>query len=145
MIDLLKKRQRIDQRILQVQSIMTHLESLCSELDTKISDEWKKKQEVKLGLTEAVKKALQEPIPIPITAVEVKQRMESSGFDFNKYSNPLAAIHNVLKRLVVSGQVKAEVQPNKKKKYLWLTPVLQLLEALQLMLKASSSPGGAKS
>ncbi len=59
--------------------------------------------------------------------------MEGKGFDFSKYSNPLASIHTVLQRLVKSGKVKVVPQKAGKKAYQWITVIDGLLAILQTM------------
>src|SRR5215469_13777837 len=41
--------------------------------------------------------------PEPLTPVEVRDRLVRQGFALTKYSNPLATIHSVLKRLAKQG------------------------------------------
>ena len=43
----------------------------------------------------------------PMTAIQVRNSLDAAGLDFTKYSNGLAAIHTVLKRLAESGEVAA--------------------------------------
>jgi hypothetical protein len=46
-----------------------------------------------------------------ISAVQVRQALQSAGFDFSQYtSNPLSSIHTTLKRLV--GADEAEIKPD---------------------------------
>jgi hypothetical protein len=53
-----------------------------------------------LGLTDAIRKALQTEPNKPFTASHVRDKLKLSNFDFNSYkTNPLASIHAVLKRL----------------------------------------------
>jgi hypothetical protein len=56
--------------------------------------------------------------------------MEAKGFDFSRYSNPLASIHVVLQRLVKSGQVKSVPRKAGKKAYQWITAIDNLLTVL---------------
>jgi hypothetical protein len=53
-----------------------------------------------LGLTDAIRKALQTEPNKPFTATQVRDKLKLSNFDFSSYkTNPLASIHAVLKRL----------------------------------------------
>jgi hypothetical protein len=53
-----------------------------------------------LGLTDAIRKALQTEPKKSFTASDVRDKLKQSGFDFSSYkANPLASIHAVLKRL----------------------------------------------
>jgi hypothetical protein len=61
---------------------------------------------VGIGITEAVRQALDRKVRM--SASEVKAKMEQRGFDFSDYSAPDASIRTVLKRLVEAK--KAEVE-----------------------------------
>ena len=41
-----------------------------------------------------------------VTPADVRQRLQSIGFDLSKYANDLAAIHTILKRLNESGELR---------------------------------------
>jgi hypothetical protein len=134
---LLKQRQEIDVRISRLEPTILHLESLQKRLREKAAVVSKTDYELTVGLTEAVRRTLQES-HLALTAVEVGQRMEKHGFDLSKYSNPLASIHTVLKRLVTAGQVKVDLQPKNKKAYRWLTGLdhaMTLLKGIEELTK----------
>jgi hypothetical protein len=126
---LLKQRQVFDRQMAQLQPIINHLEGLCRELGDRAAKENAAKVELTTGLTELARVTLEEAY-MPLSASEVKKRMEAKGFDFSKYSNPLASIHTVLKRLVKSRQVKVVPQKAGKKAYQWITVIDGLLSLL---------------
>ena len=101
---LLRQRQEIDNKIAQLQPLISHLEGLCRELGDRAAKETAAKVELTTGLTELARITLEEA-RLPLSASELKKRMECKGFDFSKYSSPLAAIHTVLNRLVKSRKV----------------------------------------
>ena len=127
---LLKQRQQIDAQIAGLQPIISHLEGLCRELGDRTAKETIAKVELTTGLTELARISLQEAV-LPLSASELKKRMEDKGFDFSKYSNPLASIHVVLQRLVKSGQVKVIPQKSGKKAYQWITLMDNLRSVLE--------------
>jgi hypothetical protein len=55
-------------------------------------------------LTEAVRIILQENF-FPMTAIDLKKQIEARKLNIQRFANPLAVIHVVLKRLVQSGDV----------------------------------------
>ena len=57
------------------------------------------------GFTNAVRDVLQRTTE-KLTATEVKDHLSQSGFNVDGYSNPLASIHTVLKRLVIAGEAE---------------------------------------
>jgi hypothetical protein len=135
--DLLKQRQKIDQKIVQLQPIISHLEGLCRELGDRAAKETAAKVELTTGLTELARITLEEAY-IPLSATDLKKRMEAKGFDFSNYSNPLASVHVVLRRLVKSGKVKVVPQKGGKKAYQWITLVDGFLTALQHLTAATA-------
>jgi hypothetical protein len=86
-------RTALDARIAQLHQTIGTLTKLCGFTPT-----------VPLGLTDACRLVLRNA-GRPMTAVQVRERLESIGFDVEKYSNSLAAIHTVLKRLADHGEV----------------------------------------
>ena len=59
---------------------------------------------VQFGLTEACRMVLRNAGE-PLTALEVRDRLIAVGVGMDRYSNPLASIHTVLKRMREAGEV----------------------------------------
>jgi len=143
---LLRQRQEIDRKIAQLQPLISHLEGLCRELGDRAAKEAASKVELTTGMTELARAILEEAF-LPLSASELKKRMETKGFDFSKYASPLATLHTVLNRLVKSGKVKVVPQKGGKKSYQWITVIDNLLSVLQVMNKvaersqAKATPG----
>jgi hypothetical protein len=89
-----QRRRDIDQRIAEVAQTIGTLSRLCGLIPT-----------VPLGLTDACRLVVR-GAGVPVTPTDVRQRLESIGFDLTKYSNDLAAIHTILKRLNESGELR---------------------------------------
>ena len=75
---------------------------------------------VPLGLTDACRLVLRGGMPM--TPVEVRDRVQTIGVDLTVYSNDLSAIHTVLKRLNEGGEIRLIPQPSGKHAYLWQAP-----------------------
>ena len=75
---------------------------------------------VPLSITDAVRLAMR--AGVPLTPTEVRERLQSIGVDLSVYSNDLAVIHTVLKRLNESGELRLIPRPNGKHAYLWAKP-----------------------
>jgi len=61
----------------------------------------------------------------PVTALEVRDRLHSIGVDLDKYSNPLASIHTVLKRMHDAGELverEREDEPSARTAYAFVLP-----------------------
>lgn len=72
---------------------------------------------VPLGMTDACRLALR-GAGVPLTPVEVRDRLLSIGVDLSAYSNDLSVIHTTLKRLNESGDIRS-VSKHGKPAYVW--------------------------
>ena len=104
-----QQRQDIDKRLAEVAQTIGTLSRLCGLIPT-----------VPLGLTDACRLVVR-GAGVPVTPVDVRQRLQSIGFDLSKYANDLAAIHTILKRLNESGELRLLARGNEpgKHAYIW--------------------------
>jgi hypothetical protein len=104
-----QQRQDIDKRLAEVAQTIGTLSRLCGLVPT-----------VPLGLTDACRLVVR-GAGVPVTPTDVRQRLQSIGFDLSKYANDLAAIHTVLKRLNESGELRLIPRGNEpgKHAYFW--------------------------
>src|SRR5580658_2892117 len=63
------------------------------------------------GLTESIRAILTEAGE-PLTASEIREKLEAKGFDMKSYSNPLANIHTILRRLTEAKAVETTHEIN---------------------------------
>ena len=103
-------REQVDQRISQLRQTVGALSILCHE------------EAEPRGFTEAVRDVLRASVEA-LTPAEVRDRLGSSGFAIDGYSNPLASIHVILKRLVTSGEARSFEGPPGTTQYWWNRPV----------------------
>lgn len=89
-----KERREIDDRLAQLAQTIGTLTKLLGLTPT-----------VPLGLTDACRLALR-GAGLPLTPLEVRDRLLAIGVDLSIYSNELAAIHTILKRLNESGEIR---------------------------------------
>jgi hypothetical protein len=78
-----------------------------------------------------------------MTPIEVRDRLQSIGFDLAKYTNSLAAVHTVLKRLNRSQEVLFVEHPSGKFACEWrpsVRPVLLSETALAAHLTSHAKP-----
>ena len=75
---------------------------------------------VPMGLTDACRLVLRGGLPM--TPVEVRDRLHGIGVDLTIYTSELSAIHTVLKRLNEAGEIRLVPKPSGKHAYLWQTP-----------------------
>ena len=112
--ELGQKRREIDDRLAQLAQTIGTLTRLLGLKPT-----------VPLGLTDACRLALR-GAGLPLTPLEVRDRLLGIGFDFSVYTNELAALHTVLKRLNDAGEIRFVVKGGKHA-YIWNHPPTTLL------------------
>src|SRR5690349_3745493 len=103
------QRQEIDKRLAHLAQTIGTLSRLLGLTPT-----------VPLGLTEACRLVLRSGLPL--TPVEVRDRLGHMGVDLDAYANNLSAIHTVLKRLNESGEIRLVPRSSGKHAYLWQAP-----------------------
>jgi hypothetical protein len=103
------ERRRLDERLAQLAQTITTLSRLVGLTPS-----------VPLGLTDACRLALR--AGVPMTPIEVRDRLLGIGVDLSIYSNELSAIHTVLKRLNEAGEIRIVPRANGKHAYLWTRP-----------------------
>jgi hypothetical protein len=104
-----EQRRDIDARLAQLAQTIGTLSRLLGLTPT-----------VPLSITDAVRLALR--AGVPMTPPEVRERLLGIGVDLSSYSNDLAVIHTVLRRLNESGEIRLIPRANGKNAYLWLKP-----------------------
>lgn len=102
-----EKRREIETRLGQLTQTIGTLSRLLGLVPT-----------VPLGLTDAVRLVVRSG-GLPMTPVEIRDRLLAIGFDTSKYTNDLAAVHTILKRLNDSGEVRFLPRASGKHRYTW--------------------------
>jgi len=91
---LSEQRAAIDIRLAQLMQAIGSLSQLCN---------MKPAVEFGLGLTDACRMVLK-AVDHPLTAAEIRLKLETMGYDTSHFSNPLGSIHVVLRRLCRAGE-----------------------------------------
>src|SRR5437016_4624284 len=107
--DLGAQRREIDGRLSQLAQTIATLSRLLGLTPT-----------VPLGLTDACRLVLR--AGMPMTPIDVRERLLAIGVDLSIYSSDLSAIHTTLKRLNEAGEIRLIARPNGKHAYLWQLP-----------------------
>jgi hypothetical protein len=127
------ERQRIDKRLGELAQTIGTLSRLCGLTPT-----------VPWGLTDACRTVLRSA-GLPMTAAEVRDRLQGVGCDLSTYSNALAAIHTTLKRLNDAGELRlALATPQSKVAYVWNRPPKTSMigpDGAQIMRELSAKAG----
>jgi hypothetical protein len=104
-----EERRTIDDRLAQLSQTISTLTRLLGLVPA-----------VPLGLTSACRLVLRGGLPM--TPLEVRERLLGIGVDLSVYANDLSAIHTVLKRLNEAGELRLVPRANGKHAYLWQRP-----------------------
>ena len=104
-----EQRREIDERLSQLAQTIGTLSRLLGLTPT-----------VPLSITDAVRLAMRSGVPM--TPLDVRERLLGIGVDLSAYSNDLAVIHTVLKRLNAAGELRIVAKPSGKNAYLWAKP-----------------------
>src|SRR5882757_4085843 len=59
-----------------------------------------------MGLTEAIRWVFKQPLLLPLTPTQVRDRMAEMGYDLSKYKHVMPPIHNTLKRMKEAGEIR---------------------------------------
>jgi len=105
-----EQRRDIDKRLAQLAHTIGTLSKLLGLTPT-----------VPMGLTDAIRLVVR-GAGVPMTPVDVRDRLHAIGFDVSKYSNDLAAVHTILKRLNESGELRFIPRSPGKHQYTWNRP-----------------------
>jgi hypothetical protein len=93
-----EERRGIDDRLAQLTQTIGTLSRLLGLTPT-----------VPLGLTDALR-LIYRGAGIPLSPTQARDRLRAMGFDLSTYSNEMAAIHTVLKRLHDAGELRCAAQ-----------------------------------
>jgi hypothetical protein len=102
-----EQRRAIDTRLSELSESINSLSRLCGLTPN-----------VPVGLTDACRLVLRNG-GLPLTPVEIRDRLAAFGFDMTKYANDLSAIHTVLKRLNHAGEIAFTTRASGKAAYVW--------------------------
>jgi hypothetical protein len=129
----LEKRQKLDQKIARLHSVVTNLQNLCADMNQKSFEKQIDrviKKDLKVGITQSARVILKETF-FPITPSDLLKSVEARKYNLARYANPLAVIHTLLKRLVQSGEVRMVPLAGGKKAYQWVSTADRALSELQ--------------
>jgi hypothetical protein len=101
------ERRQIDDRLAQLAQTIGTLNRLLGLTPT-----------IPVGLTDACRLALR-GAGLPLTPVEVRDRLLGIGMDLSTYTNELSAIHTILKRLNDAGEIRFVPGGKGKGAYVW--------------------------
>jgi hypothetical protein len=99
------EREEAVSQIVQMEQLVKSLTSLTSENPLEKINATLVENANELSLADACREVLVKNTRY-MTPIEIRDTLAASGFDLSTYSNPLASIHGVLKRIAESGSAE---------------------------------------
>ncbi|HKV92241.1 MAG TPA: hypothetical protein VJW20_06815 [Candidatus Angelobacter sp.] len=111
---LVRQEKETKEQISHWAPIVEQLAKLCGEtLDPEIASRINELNNVnqagsaqEMGLTEAIRWVFRQPLLLPLTPTQVRDRLAEMGYDLEKYAFVMPPIHNTLKRMKEAGEIK---------------------------------------
>ena len=119
--ELMSKRADLEADLDDINTEITHLDQILSHLTPLTGQHdviFSSGDITGLGITEAIRTVLVEKCPNRVSANEVFQILKDKGFNFTKYSHPMASVYKVLSRLKDAEEVDVENE-NRNVFYKW--------------------------
>jgi hypothetical protein len=108
--NLLQDRQNLDLELARQKQFIKATMNMLPDEDREVFNLILENYGGELGLTDAIRKVLQNNPKKSFTATEVRDKLKEAKFDFSSYkANPLASIHAVLKRLKAEEVESTEI------------------------------------
>jgi uncharacterized coiled-coil DUF342 family protein len=98
-----RQRDALNVRMMQLQGTIRGLQALITH--TNQADHAAQVELESIQLADAIMTVLRS-MGRPMKAMEIRDALAQMGFDLDRFVNPLAAIHNAIKRLAESGQIQ---------------------------------------
>lgn len=105
--ELVRQRDSLNIRIIDLQAQTRSLASAISR--TELVQRKIEHQQVLIGVTDTIRTILRLQNR-PMTAADIKGAMDMMGYDLQGMNNPSSVIHNTLKRLAGSGELRYDAQ-----------------------------------
>src|SRR5260221_12702745 len=114
LLELMRQETKIKDKISHWGPIVEQLARLCGEaVDPEITsriNQLKQANEAgagqEMGLTEAIRWVFRQPLMLPLTPTQVRDRLAEMGYELDKYKFVMPPIHNTLKRVKEAGEIK---------------------------------------
>src|ERR1700749_2363296 len=106
---LLQQESEIREQIAKWAPVVEQLAHLCGEkVDPELLGRVNQAQVdgQEMGLTEAIRWVFRQPLLLPLTPTQVRDKMAEMGYDLGKYKHVMPPIHNTLKRMKEAGEIR---------------------------------------
>lgn len=103
---LVHQRDAVNEKIAKLYPIFDYLNALCDKPDDPILDVVEPQVENELGLSDAIRHVLRKAVPASMSPTGIRDALVEIGFNLAKYANVMPPIHNTLKRLEHTGEIK---------------------------------------
>ncbi|HEY1938703.1 MAG TPA: hypothetical protein VGJ33_12270 [Candidatus Angelobacter sp.] len=114
LLELLNQEKEAKEQISHWAPIVEQLARLCGEtVDPEILSQVNELIQMnvagsaqEMGLTEAIRWVFRQPLLLPLTPTQVRDKLAEMGYDLEKYAHVMPPIHNTLKRMKEAGEIK---------------------------------------
>src|ERR1700760_2584388 len=106
---LLQQESEIREQIAKWAPVVEQLAHLCGEkVDPELLGRVNQAQVdgQEMGLTEAIRWVFKQPLLLPLTPTEVRDKLGEMGYELEKYKYVMPPIHNTLKRMKEAGEIR---------------------------------------
>ncbi len=93
------KRDLLNMQIMRLEANLKGLKSLAKQEKLNAF-----REKLDVGITDAVRTAMR-LAGTPLSAPQVKERLNNYGFDLHRFKNPSAVVHNTLQRMEKQGEI----------------------------------------
>src|SRR5216684_977284 len=104
---LTNERDAINEKIAKLHPIYEYLSALSDQPDDSILKIAEQGTQAELGLSNSIRHVLKKAAPSAMAPTAIRDGLAEMGFDLSKYANMMPPIHNTLKRLEETGEIKA--------------------------------------
>lgn len=137
LIELNRQREELDQRIARLRETVFSLSQLVRETSDleELSDEDSAHITSDIGFTDSIREVLKAG-GTWMTPIHVRDGLLRTGYPLDTYTNPLASIHTVLKRLVNRGEIEV-FNADEATFYRWIVTAQERLDRLRKYKEAA--------
>lgn len=117
--ELLRKREETDKELAQQNKVVASLSEILGRGSS-----------MDVGITEATTVVFSATTGKAFLPTEVRDELRDMGYDIDSFKNPLASLHQVLKRLIDKGVIEEAPKsqcPDGKKRYRYVTIGMRIL------------------
>jgi hypothetical protein len=128
---LVHQRDAVNEKIAKLYPIFDYLNALCDKPDDPILNVVEPQVEKELGLSDAIRHVLRKASPASMSPTGIRDGLAEIGFNLKKYANVMPPIHNTLKRMEYTGEIKV-LKSSYGKSYQWRGEIGRTIKSYEM-------------